>query len=61
MLALRKKVWGLLDTFLKDVAAGDMVTALEEAQLAARGDPRKEKVRLKRQEERAALQSLKAI
>ena len=44
---------------LKDVAAGTMVTALEEAQVAARGDPRKEKIRLKRQEERSELQRLK--
>jgi len=36
-----------------------MVSALEEAQTAARGDPRKERIRLKRLEERLALQGLK--
>jgi hypothetical protein len=59
MVAVRKRVWGTLNTFLTDVASGAMVSALEEAQTAARGDPRKERVRLKRQEERLALQGLK--
>jgi len=50
-----------LETFLLDVAAGGTVTALEEAQIAARADPRKEKKRLERQEERTKLQGLKDI
>jgi len=36
MTAVRGRVWGLLDAFLKDVAGGDTVSALEEAQLIAR-------------------------
>ena len=59
MVAVRKRVWGCLATFLSDVASGSMVTALEEAQVAARADPRKEKKRLERQEERLRLQGLK--
>ena len=59
MVAVRKRAWGCLAAFLADVAAGGTVTALEEAQIAARGDPKKERKRLERQEERLKLQGLK--
>jgi len=42
-----KRVWGDLCHFLDGVAKGDVLSALEEAQAAARADPRKERARLK--------------
>jgi len=43
MSVVRERVWGTLRKFLKYVTVGDTVSALEEAQVAARADPKKEK------------------
>jgi hypothetical protein len=43
MSVVRDRVWGTLKKFLQDVTVGDTVSALEEAQIAARADPKKEK------------------
>jgi len=61
MSLARKRVWGDLCHFLDGVAKGDVLSALEEAQAAARADPRKERARLKRVEERESLQKLKDL
>ena len=61
MKAIRAKVWGTLHEFLAGVERGVVPSALEEAQLAARADPRKEKARMKRVEERAQLLKLKDL
>ena len=55
MSVVRERVWGTLGKFLKDVTVGDTVSALEEAQIAARADPKKEKKRLQREADRLAL------
>ena len=49
---LRSKAWANLGAFLDLVEKGVCPSALEEAQTAARADPRKEKARLKRAAER---------
>jgi len=49
---LRSKAWADLGAFLDLVEKGVCPSALEEAQTAARADPRKEKARLKRAAER---------
>jgi len=48
----RGRAWGDLGLFLELVERGEVPSALEEAQVAARADPRKEKARAKRIEER---------
>jgi len=55
MTRIRGRVWHTLAAFLEDVRKGDTPTALEEARAIAKGNPKKEKVRLKRAEDRAAL------
>ena len=55
MSVVRERVWGTLRNFLNDVTVGDTVSALEEAQIAARADPKKEKKRLQREADRLAL------
>ena len=55
MMRIRERVWWTLALFLEDVRKGDTPTALEEARAIASGDPKKEKVRLKRVEDRATL------
>jgi len=45
----------MLTSFLEDVRRGDTPLALDEARAVARADPKKEKVRLQREVDRAAL------
>jgi hypothetical protein len=55
MIRVRERVWGMLTSFLEDVRRGVTPLALDEARAVARADPKKEKVRLQREADRAAL------